>query len=69
MNTDTVLKYNLDIIESGDAIKFNFNLKCDVFSNTFYLGIGISKTYTYFPLSKMTFFLRKSKSDGETFWQ
>ena len=60
MNTDTVLKYNLDIIESGDAIKFNFNLKCDVFSNTILLWIGIMKACV--PWKEEAFFLCKTNS-------
>ena len=44
-------------------MKPNFNLKFDVFSNTFYLWIGILKTCIH--LSKMTLFLRKSKSESQ----
>ena len=40
MNTDTVLKYNLDIIESGNAIQLNINLKCDVFQKNHSLVNG-----------------------------
>ena len=36
LNTDDVLSVILKI-ERESAMKSNFNLKCDVFSNTFYL--------------------------------
>ena len=42
----------------------NFKIKFDVFSNTFYLWISknIENKYSY----EDDFFLRKSKSEGET---
>ena len=65
LNTDDVRSVILKK-ERKKAIKTNFNLKFDVFSNTFYLWIGILKTCI--PLSKMTFFLsnqsQKEKQSG-----
>ena len=51
----------------GECYEPNFYLKFDVFSNSLYLWIG--KLKTCIPLSKMIFFLRKSKSKEETIWQ
>ena len=61
LNTDDVLSVNLKI-EMENAMKPNFHLKFYVFQT-----LGILKSFV--PLSKMTFFLRKSKSKGETIWQ
>ena len=67
LNTDDVLSVILMIErENGTCIKHNYNLKFDVFSNTFYLRIGILKTCIHH--TKMKFFLRKSKSEEETIW-
>ena len=61
--TDDFLSVILKI-ERENAIKPNFNLIFDVFSNTFYLWISknIENMYSY----EDDFFLRKLKSEGET---
>ena len=53
LNTDDVLSVILKI-ERENVMKPHFNLKFYVFSNTFYLWIGILKTCI--PHTKMTFF-------------
>ena len=66
LNTDDVLSVNLKI-KMENAMKPNFHLKFLCLSNTFYLWIGILKSFVH--LSKMTFFLLKSKSKRETIWK
>ena len=63
LNTDDVLSVILK------AMKLNFNLKFDAFSNTFYLWIGILKTCISY--TKMTFYAnqnQKEKQAGHLKW-
>ena len=63
LNTNDFLIVNLKI-KTEKSMKPNFNKKCDVFSNTIYLWIGILKTCIL--QRKMALFSRKTKSEGET---
>ena len=62
LNTDDVLGVILKI-ERENAMEPYFNIKFDVFFNTFYLWVGILKKHAF--IRRWHFFLRKSKSEGE----
>ena len=68
LNTDDFLSA-IPKIERENVMKPNFNLKFDVFSNTFYLWIEILKTCIGPAPFEDEIFLCKSKSEGETIWQ